>query len=279
LHNLPAADLDTYLARIDYAGELRPDAATLARLHLAHATRIPFENLDVLLGRPIRLDLASLHAKLVGRARGGYCFEHNLLFASVLRTLGFAVTTLAARVHYRTTLTLPRTHMLLQVHADGADWLTDVGFGGEGLLLPVPLRQDRGNPQGEPSRQFAWTYRAAELPGTEMPRKWMLQSLRDGAWVDLYAFTREPQELADYEMANYWVSTHPSSRFVQTLTVQLPGAEVRHVLRDRELTQDRGSTETTRTITDAEVPAVLGEIFGLHLEPGTRLFPPPRGAA
>ena len=105
----------------------------------------------------------------------------------------------------------------------------------------------------------------------------MLQSLRDGAWMDLYAFTREPQELADYEMANYWVSTHPSSRFVQNLTVQLPGVEVRHVLRGRELTLDRGSTATTRTLADEEVAAALAEIFGLRLEPGSQLPPLPRG--
>jgi N-hydroxyarylamine O-acetyltransferase len=269
LHILAAADLDAYLARIGYAGELRADAATLAQLHLAHATHIPFENLDILRGLPIRLGVASLHAKLVGSRRGGYCFEHNLLFASVLHTLGFALTPLAARVHYRTPQTLPRTHMLLLVHADGADWLSDVGFGGEGLLLPVPLGS------GEPSRQFAWTYRATERHNT-----WMLQSLRNGTWEDMYAFTREPQELADYEMANYWVSTHPSSRFVQTLTVQLPGVEVRHVLRNRELTQDRGSTTTTRTIVGAdELPAVLADVFGLHLEPGTQLVLPSRGLA
>ena len=68
-----------------------PAGSALAGLHLAHATHIPFENLDVLLGRPIRLDLASLLAKLVAGGRGGYCFEHNLLFASVLQTLGFSV--------------------------------------------------------------------------------------------------------------------------------------------------------------------------------------------
>ena len=266
MHSLAAADLDAYLTRIGYAGEVQSDASTLARLHLAHATHIPFENLDVLLRRPIRLDLPNLHAKLVGGARGGYCYEHNLLFGSVLRTLGFAVIPLAARVHYRTTHTLPRTHMLLLVQADGAEWLTDVGFGGEGLLLPVPLQP------GAVSHQFAWTYRADQRQGG-----WMLQSLRDGVWVDLYAFTREAQELADYEMANYWVSTHPSSRFVQNLTVQLPGVEVRHVLRGRELTLDRGSTATTRTLADEEVAAALAQIFGLRLEPGSQLPPLPRG--
>jgi N-hydroxyarylamine O-acetyltransferase len=267
LHALAISDLDAYLERIGYGGELKPGASVLADLHLAHATHIPFENLDVLLGRPIRLDAASLQAKLVSGGRGGYCFEHNLLFASVLRTLGFPVTPLAARVRYRTTLVLPRTHMLLLVHADGGDWLADVGFGGEGLLLPVPFGS------GEPSRQFAWTYRVVEHGGG-----WLLQSLQDSTWLDLYAFTGEPQEIVDYEMANYYVSTHPGSRFVQTLTVQLPGPEVRHVLRDRELTQDRGSSVTTRTIgSDEALLATLAQTFGLHLEAGTRLALPPGG--
>jgi N-hydroxyarylamine O-acetyltransferase len=269
LHALPPAAIDAYLERIGYSGELKPGSSARAGRHLAHATHIPFENLDVLLGRPIRLDPASLQAKLVAGGRGGYCFEHNLLFASVLRALGFPIITLAARVRYRTTLVLPRTHMLLLVRADGGDWLTDVGFGGEGLLLPVPLRS------GEPSRQFAWTYRVVEHAGG-----WLLQSLRDGAWLDLYTFTQEPQELADYEMANYYISTHPNSRFVQTLTVQLPGVEVRQVLRDRELTQDRGDTSATRTIaSDEELLAVLSQTFGLHLEAGTRLLWPTQQAA
>jgi N-hydroxyarylamine O-acetyltransferase len=124
---------------------------------------------------------------------------------SSVETLGFAVTPLAARVRHRTAVVLPRTHMLLLVRADGIDWLTDVGFGGEGLLLPVPLRR------AEPCRQFAWTYRLIEHGGG-----WLLQSLRDDEWIDLYAFTLEQQEMADYEMANHYVSTHPNSRFVQT---------------------------------------------------------------
>lgn len=265
LRPLAPRDLDAYLGRIGYAGGLEPGAGTLADLHFAHSTRIPFENLDVLLGRPIRLDAASLQAKLVAGRRGGYCFEHNLLFGAVLRTLGFAVTPLAARVRYRTTVILPRTHMLLLVRADGVDWLTDVGFGGEGLLRPVPLRAH------EACRQFAWTYRLVEHG-----HGWLLQSLRDGDWIDMYAFTLEPQEMADYEMANHYVSTHPNSRFVQTLTAQLPGTPVRYALRDRELTEDRGSSDTaTRMIAgDEELLAVLAATFGLPLPPGTRLLRP-----
>src|SRR5690606_38423902 len=115
------------------------------------ATHIPFENLDVLAGRPIRLDLASLQAKLIGARRGGYCFEQNLLFAAVLAACGFAVTPLAARVRYRTNRVLPRTHMLLRVEVGARRFIADVGFGAEGLLLPVPLEEGRA------MRHFAWT--------------------------------------------------------------------------------------------------------------------------
>src|SRR5215471_14344829 len=131
-------DLPAYLRRIGYAGDLSPSRKTLDAVHLAHATHIPFENLDILLGRPIRLDLASLQAKLVAGRRGGYCFEQNALFAAVLEQLGFAVTRLAARVRFRTDRVLARTHMTLRVDVDGVPLLADVGFGGEGPMRPVP---------------------------------------------------------------------------------------------------------------------------------------------
>jgi N-hydroxyarylamine O-acetyltransferase len=256
-------DLPAYLRRIGYAGELRPTRAVLEAVHLAHATRIPFENLDVLLGRGVRLDPESLQAKLVRSGRGGYCFEQNLLLLAALREIGFAVTPLAARVRYRTTRTLPRTHMVLLAEADGGRYLADVGFGGEGLLLPVPFVA------GEEARHFAWTYRLVEQPGA-----WVLQSLWAEGWADLYAFTLEPQELVDYEVANYFVSTHPSSRFVQTLTTQIPTPEARYILRNRVFTVDRGpGAVTARTLADdEELLAVLADTFGLRFPPDTR-FP------
>jgi len=253
-------DLQAYLQRIRYAGDLRPSYPVLEGLHLAHATHIPFENLDILLGRPIRLDLESLQAKLVNGGRGGYCFEQNLLFGAVLQALGFRVVQLAARVRYRTHRTLPRTHMLLLVEVDGSTWIADVGFGIEGLLLPVPFRS------GQEVRHFAWTYRVIEEA-----EAWVMQSLRDASWMDLYAFSLEQQQSVDYEVANHYTSTHPDSRFVRTLTVQLPTPEARSVLRNRELTVDNGKTVTTRTIVDdEELLEVLAETFGLRFESGTR---------
>ena len=255
-----AVDLDAYLRRIGYSGGLQPVPAVLEALHLAHATHIPFENLDILLKRPIRLDLASLQAKLVAGGRGGYCFEQNLLFAAALERLGYSVTRLAARVHYRDRRKLPRTHILLQVRVEGVPWLADVGFGLEGLLLPLPFVA------GREARQFNWTYRVVEADG-----EWMLQSLRSGSWTDLYSFTLDPCLAVDFEPANHYTATHPDSRFVRTLTAQLPTPEVRYRLRNRELVLDRGAGVTRRVLADdEELLAVLAEMFGLHFPAGTR---------
>jgi N-hydroxyarylamine O-acetyltransferase len=254
-------DLDAYLSRIGYRGARGPTAATLQALHLAHATHIPFENLDILLGRPIRIDLPSLQAKLVAGGRGGYCFEQNTLFAAVLRELGFDVTLLAARVRFGTTRILPRTHMVLRVKSESEYWLADVGFGAAGVLLPVRFRDS------EEARQFAWTYRLVEDAG-----QWVLRSLRDGAWTDLYAFTLEPQLAVDFEVANHYVSTHPQSRFVQTLTAQRVGPEERRTLVNRELSIERAGGTERRTLSedDDELLALLADDFGLRFPAGTR---------
>jgi len=259
----PSLDLAGYLRRVEYEGALEPTEDVLRALHLAHATHIPFENLDILLGRPIRLDLASLQAKLVHGGRGGYCFEQNALLAAALEEVGFPVTRLAARVRYGTTTVLPRTHMLLLVRCEGRTWLADVGFGAEGLLHPVPFGK------GEVSEQFAWSYRVVQEDGL-----WVLQSLHGDDWSDLYAFTLEPQHAVDYEMANHFTSTHPESRFRRTVTAQLAAPGIRRVLRFGELVVDDGTEVTRRTVGPDELLAVLDESFGLRLPEGTRIEVP-----
>lgn len=257
-------DLAAYLERIGYHGECEPTLPALTALHLAHATHIPFENLDILLGRPVRLDLDSIQAKLVHGRRGGYCFEQNTLFAAVLEQLGFTVTRLAARVRFGAQRVLPRTHMMLRVDVAGAALLCDVGFGRAGLLGPVPLAV------GAVTRQYAWSYRVVQEPGC-----WVQQWLQGDAWLDVYAFTLEPEHPIDFEMANHYVSTHPASRFVQTLSVMLPTPAARYSLINRELMIDRGGQMQTRTLADdAEVLDVLAETFKLAFPAGTRFAIP-----
>jgi N-hydroxyarylamine O-acetyltransferase len=252
--------LDAYLARIEYTEDLSPTRSVLEALHLAHTMHIPFENLDVLLGRSIPLDLPSLQIKMVQGGRGGYCFEQNALFAAVLEQVGFRVKRLAARVRHGATRVLPRTHMLLQVDVEGSTWIADVGFGGDGLLKPIPLVADAV------VTQWGRSYRAHREDDV-----WVLQALQKEIWLDLYSFTLEPQLPVDFEVANYYVSTHPDSRFTKTLTVQLSTPEARYILRDNEFIEVRGDAEITSTIeNDEELLAVLREIFGLDFSSGAR---------
>ena len=223
----------------------------------------------MLLGRPVRLDLASLQAKLVARRRGGYCFEHNTLFAAVLRRLGFRVTTLEARVRPPgATRTLPRTHMVLTVHIDGRDLLADVGFGGDGPLRPLGL-------DGEVSAQGPDTYRV-----TEEDRSRVLQIRRGEGWQDLYAFALDEALPIDFEVANHYTSTFPGSPFVTRLTAQLSLPDERRILRQRSYSVRRAGVDATRTVADEELVPLLRDAFGIDAPTGTR-FPttaeiPPR---
>jgi N-hydroxyarylamine O-acetyltransferase len=249
--NLPA-----YFDRIGFAGEAPTKLSTLRALHRAHATTIPFENLDVFLRCQIRLDLPSLEAKLVTARRGGYCFEQNGLFSAVLESLGFAVTRLAARVHRGTNRINPRTHMLLLVETEAGPHIADVGFGGWGLLEPIPFVA------GKDFRQGTWTFRLDEQPGAS----WILLCPACPVGPEQYSFTLAPQLPIDYEPANHYCATHPDSRFVQTLTVQLPSLDRRVFLRNREfVTVTREETKTELLADDLEVIAVLERHFGLRL--------------
>lgn len=248
-------DLPGYLARIGVQSAPRPDLRSLEALHVAHVGAIPFENLDVRLGRPIRLDAEGLEDKLVGRRRGGYCFEQNTLFASALRSLDFDVDTLEARVRPPgATAPLPRTHMALLVRVGGDRWLADVGFGGAGPLRPVPL-------DGTVSEQPEGGYVVVEERGGVR----VLRRREASGWRDLYAFSLHPALPVDFEVANYFTSTHPRSPFVTGLTVQRSLPSARLVLRGRTLRTTAQGEETVREITIAELPGLLRETFGLDV--------------
>ena len=252
-------DVDAYLRRIGYGGELAVTDEVLRRLHRAHAGTIPFENLDIVLGRPIDLDIARLQDKMVRRARGGYCYEHNLLFAAVLERLGFTVTRYVGRIRMGSDRVRPRSHMTLRVDVDGRGWLADVGFGGEGLLEPITFDDD------EPAAQDSWVYRLHPLGGGVR----VLQSRHGDTWFDLYSFAPEPQHLVDYESYNWYTSTHPRSPFTRGMVVQRTGGTVRHTLTRSVLTTvHAGGATDRRRLDDDEVLDTLGHTFGIVLDAG-----------
>ena len=246
-------DVDAYLRRLEYTGSLDPTAETLQALHRAHLASIPFENLNILLGRGISLELEDIQAKLVDSRRGGYCFEQNLLFAAALERLGFNVTRLAARVQPEKPG--PRTHMCLVVEAGGERWLADTGFGTT-LLEALPLRD------GAISQQGKWTYRL-DVDGDGV---WFLRSQTPEGWADEYAFTLEPQRQVDYVVFNHYTSTYPSSPFVNQLVALRKTPEAQYALRGRSFTISApGERFDTRTVGDDELASILEETFGIVL--------------
>jgi N-hydroxyarylamine O-acetyltransferase len=254
-------DLQAYLARTGYDGQLETTVETLVGLHRAHVLSIPFENLDILLGRQIRLDLASLQAKLITGRRGGYCFEQNTLFAAVLERLGFDVTGLAARVRMGDERGTPRTHMVLAVDLDDRRWLADVGFGGDTLLDPIRFDDD------QPVRQGAWSFQLVE----ERDRVRVLRGLRADGWLDLYEFTEEPQLPVDFEVGNHYTSTWPRSPFVTKVVVQRSGVDERWMMIEDELRVERPEGCERWPVTSSEARlSILAERFELEFPAGTR---------
>ena len=194
-------DLAPYLARVGLT-DPRP---SLTDLVWAHVTHIPFENLDVQLGKPIRIDLASVVDKLVHRRRGGYCFEQNTLMAEACARSNEVSE--AARVGGATGPT-PRSHMILRT----GELLVDVGFGG--FVPPVPLRLVDGLEQ----KTQLGVYRFVREDGFRV----LQARVGSRPFADVYAFTEEPHGPVDYEVMNHFTSTHPESRFVKNLIVTCP---------------------------------------------------------
>jgi N-hydroxyarylamine O-acetyltransferase len=247
-------NLDAYLNRIGLGGH-----PTLAELHRAHVTAIPFENLDPLRGVPISLQLADIERKLVAERRGGYCFEHNLLFGAVLRAFGAQVEPMLARVGPREDRERSLTHLLLRVRdGSGAIWHADVGFGAGTLLEPIAFGP------GPSFEQQGWRRRVVDF-GTGL----VLQTAgTDGVWPDLYRFTPVAVPQIDIELSNWFTCTHPRSMFIHNLNVTVQRADgSRLVLRARgdstRLIEQTPAGEAVEEVDREAIPGLLAARFGL----------------
>jgi N-hydroxyarylamine O-acetyltransferase len=251
-------DLDAYFGRVGYDGPATPTLATLSRLHALHAAAIPFENLSPFLGEPVRLDVASLQDKLIARGRGGWCFEQNLLFAHALGRIGFEVTRLAARVRWNVPANVitARSHCLLRVPIEGRDYIADVGFGGQ--TLSAPLRLEPGIEQATPHEP----YRIVASNGG-----YVLESRLGGEWQALYTFEMHEQQLADYEMSNWYLCNHPQSIFVTGLVAARAGPSERHALRNtrHSIHHRDGRTERRILASAGEMREALEGAFAITL--------------
>jgi N-hydroxyarylamine O-acetyltransferase len=246
------------LRRIGHDGQREPTLAVLRAIVAAHTATIPFENVDVLLGRTPKLDLASLQRKLIGDRRGGYCFELNSLLRAGLTALGFDVTGLTARVirGMAPDAAGPGTHMALRVVLPEGPYLADVGFGNQ-----------------TPTAPLAW--RAGEEQATphELMRLWpvgeefTLQAKFGDDWQSIYRVSPHPRLPVDYEVANWFTATHPASPFVSNLIAARPGpGGARHTLFNGRISVRRPGAETERfMLEDGQFSAALEQRFGLRL--------------
>ena len=249
--------IEAYLDRIGLSGAASP---SWHEVHRAHATSIPFENLDSHRGIPISLQLADLERKLVADRRGGYCFEHNLLLAAALEELGMQIEPMLARVRRggAPAESRPRGHLVLRVtDRDGRAWLADVGFGLGTLLDPIPF-----GPSGV-HEQSGWSFQTV-VDGDEL----VLQTLGPDGWSDVYGFEPKPSSMIDIEVSNWWICTNPASPFVSGLI-----ASVNHDDGSREAIVDWSGvlqvmviTPDATTVTSESreaIPSLLASRFSL----------------
>jgi N-hydroxyarylamine O-acetyltransferase len=258
----PSLDLDAYLERIEWREATRPTFATLAALLRAHMRRIPFENLDVLLGRPVQLDLDALQRKLVRDLRGGYCFEHATLFGAALAALGFELVRHSARVVLITPRTeSPRTHMFLTVRLPEGIFVVDPGFGSLAPGGPVALEgANAGGGSHWISRDGAY---------------WTLRARTDDRIVDCWVSTLEPENAVDFEVSNHYTSTHRASPFVNRVMLRALTDDGHVAVMNRDVTIREGDASRSLQLADrAALRALLREYFGFDLPEVERLRVP-----
>ena len=219
--NREMTSLQRYFQRISFQREALPDLDTLRSLLQAHVTSVPFENLDVQLGRRLTIAPEEAYTKIVENGRGGWCYEQNGLFGWALGEVGFDVTRVAAAVMRRQRGEISTAnHLSLLVRCPGAaaGYLVDVGFGGS-LWQPIEFRE--GHHVHEP-------YRLG------------LRRLDDGHWQffeDLgegefsYDFEAIPADEAALAAKCEFLQTNPESSFVLNLVAQIRAPDRHTALR------------------------------------------------
>ena len=259
-------DLPAYYERIGLTEAPAADLEGLAVLQQAHLLSIPFENLDVLLGRGVSLDPADVFEKLVVQRRGGYCFEHNLLFLDVLAAVGFAAGPLIGRVGIHAQHeddVPPLTHRLSLVTTGGGNWIADVGFGGS--LAPLLPLEDGATAQT--------TDGVAHRLRADAKHGWMMERDFGAGFRQQYSFTEQAAWPIDFALGNHFTATAPSTLFTSHVIVNMPNTAGFVSLFDRKLRIS--ATESREIADDEDCRDVLSRHFGIEmpLEDVARLKP------
>ena len=247
-------DLQAYYDRVGFRGPARADLATLVALHRAHLQAVPYENLDVQLGRPLTPDPAAAFEKIVTWGRGGWCYEMNGVFGAVLSEIGFKVTRMAgAAMREMIGDDAIGNHLVLLVELEGEPWIADVGFG-DGALEPFRLRPGAMAYDGYPFRletldQGWWRFHNHQFGGAKS--------------FDFQVAPADPPVLAE---RCQWLQSAPESPFVLNATVQRYRGDQILQMRGRTLRTVNPAGVTVQLIGSAdEMVAILARDFGLDV--------------
>jgi len=244
------------LERIGYRGRIRPSPDVLRRLHRRHLLSIPFENLDIRLGRPIVLSENSFHDKIIKHRRGGFCYELNGSFAALLRNLGFNVSMLSARVAEKDGAFSPDFHHMTLLVQLKEPWLADVGFGDS---FTEPKRLGIFGPQTDHGRDYRFIRKD----------RWILLSQRanrNGPWEPQFKFSLTSRKLKDFAPRCRWQQTSPRSRFKKSQICTRLTSNGRLTLTDTKFIVTRGGKKVERPLKNPEeFGALLRQHFGINL--------------
>ncbi|NJR38211.1 MAG: arylamine N-acetyltransferase [Leptolyngbyaceae cyanobacterium CSU_1_4] len=250
-------NIAAYLQRIQYGGAGAVTVETLKNLQKSHLLTVPFENLDIHLGKPINLAVGALFTKIVEQQRGGFCYELNGLLAEVLRQLGFEVSLLSAQVARKQGgFGEDFDHLVLLVHLE-EDWLVDVGFGES---FPEPLSLSREGVHGGYRLSHDGSY-------------WLVQALKKDHWQTQFRFTPEPHQFSEFQRMCIYHQTSPESKFTQRRLCSRATWEGRITLVDRRLILTRwGDRQERRISTEQEYRQALAHYFCINIPEMGRIY-------
>jgi N-hydroxyarylamine O-acetyltransferase len=252
-----------YHKRIDYQGGMEPNEENLALLQYSHLLNVPYENLDILKGERISLDIDNLYDKIVKRRRGGYCFELNRLFGWLLLEMGYGVTNYVAR-YFRGESGIPkRRHHVLRVEcADKKEYLCDVGVGAVIPMCPIPYQNGANFDQNNTiidQNGAKYALKKDDIFGK------ILIEPHDNGWRWVYSFEELPQHEVDFTFASFWCEFAKESPFNKKymLSIRRPGKRI--TIDDFTLKEFENSKVTERILFEGERKKALLEIFGIDL--------------
>ncbi len=245
-------EIDLYLERVGIDAGKDCDASFLEALHFAHIQSMVLDNLDIHLGPTIEIDVPRIFDKIVRRGRGGFCYELNSMFGSLLLSLGYEVSVHAACVVTSGSRWIPFGHISLNVTCEDKDWLVDVGFGNS---FQRPLEIGKGGEQVDEGG-------AHILEPVE--EGWLLCSRIYGDTFDPeYRFDLTPRHLSEFKDRCRWTQNNITSGFTRSIIATRPVPGGRRTVQGLTLRHFQDGASKEIPLTSKERARVLIEDFGL----------------